>query len=181
LDDIFQLGVQNYLSYYRQLVLNGLMESLHLDIFGQAVVQLVLDDSQEHVVRHLQQERASVRDGGGLGTTPEEGRTIDTGNPEPLETDPAVFAMIESHLHGLTYHTEHGGALSQQPRFDDISDYPVEGPPEQPLHGDYLNVSQPIMVAPEPRPYLVPLQDNSETSKQLDALTAWDEDYVFQS
>src|SRR5947199_7078345 len=87
LDDIFQLGLQNYLSYYRQLVLNGLMESLHLDIFGQAVVQLVLDDSQEHVVRHLQQERASIRGGGGLGTTAEEGRPIDTGDLEPLETN----------------------------------------------------------------------------------------------
>lgn len=183
LDDIFQLGVQSYLSYYRQLVLNGLMESLHLDIFGQAVVQLVLDDSQEHVVRHLQQERASVRDGGGLGTIPEEGRTIDNSALEPLESDPAAFAMIESHLNGFASHTEHSGALSQQSRFEDIGDYPVEGPLEQPLNGDYLTLPQPIMITPEPRSYPVPLQDNSETSKQLDVttLTAWDEDYVFQS
>ena len=159
------------------------MESPHLDIFGQAAVQLVLDDSLEHVVRHLQQERASVRGRDGLGTIPEGGRTIDTSALEPLESDPVVFDMIESHLNGFTYNTEHSADLLQQSGFEDIGDYQVEGSLEPPMHGDYLTVPQPLVIPPDTRSYSVPLQDSSERSKQLGmtTLTAWDEDYIFHS
>jgi hypothetical protein len=181
LDDTFQLGVQNYLSYYRQLILNGLMESLRLDIYGQAVVQLVLDNSQDHVIRHLEQERASVRDVERLGTV-QEGGAADTGDLEPLECDPAASAIIENHLNDFTYHSEHVGPSSQQPQFQGIGHYQVQEPLEQPLQEDYLNVDQPIMAATETGFHPPPLQDHTGTSKEIDRtiLTAWGE-YIFQS
>jgi hypothetical protein len=183
LDDAFQLGVQNYLSYYRQLISNGLMEWLHLDIYGQAAVQLVLDNSQEQVIQRLAQERTSVRGEVGVGTLPEGGGIDGHGNLEPLENDPAAFAMIESHLNGFSHLTERIGPPSQHLEPQDTNNYDVQGLIEQPGQGGYLNVAQPIITVPESDPYALPVQNNSDTSKEVDRtiLASYDEDYVFQS
>jgi hypothetical protein len=183
LDDTFQLGIQNYLSYYRQLISNGLMELLHLDIYGQAAVQLVLDSSQEQVIRRLALERTAMRGEPSPGTLPEAGVGDDNGNIEPLENDPAAFPMVEGHLNSCPYLTEDIGSSSQHLQPQGASNYQIQGLTEQLRQRGHLNMAQLVTAVPEYVSYTLPLQDNSDASKEVERafLTSYDEDYFFQS
>lgn len=159
------------------------MEWLHLDIYGQTAVQLVLDNSQEQVIWRLAQERAAVRGEPGLGMLPEAGGSDDSGNIEPLDNDPAAFAMIEGHLSGFPYPTEHIGSSSRHLQSQHTSNYQMQGPGEQPRQRGHVNIAQPAIAVSEYGSYMFPLQDNSDTPKEVDRtlLASYDEDYVFQS
>jgi len=159
------------------------MELLNLDIFGQSVVQLVLDNSQEQVLRHLEQQRTSVQRGQGLGAIPEESNNDDTSDLVPLESDPAAFAMIESLQNGFSYPTEQTMPLPQDLQFQDASNYQLERSIDQPQQEAPLDMTQHVTTAPVYGGYTSLLQGNSDNSKEVDRtfLDSYDEDYLFQS